>query len=610
RPSRMRGSGCFPALRMREAVSIYLTLVLVVLGILVASFKPPVPEERPFPYQVPLDPHGRMLLAWNVSFSRETVCFQLLVREVGFGLVFGMSDRGEVSNADLIVLWSDEHGSYFGDAWSDERAQVHLDEHQDYQLREALDGPEGFSLIFCRKFDTCDVRDYLIEDGTVHLLYGFLESPVPSLAALNLGAVGVGVQRVQLLKAEMPKPHLPPDVKQLEILAPNVNIPEQETTYWCYISQLPRHFPKHHIVMYEPVVVKGNEALVHHMEVFQCAAEFDTIPAYSGPCDSKMKPGRLNSCRHVLAAWAMGAKPFYYPAEAGLVIGGPNSSRYLRLEVHYHNPLLLRGRRDSSGIRLHYTPTLRRYDAGIMELGLVYTPLMAIPPHEASWVLTGYCTAQCTQQTLPPSGIHIFASQLHTHLAGTEVQTVLVRNGVQVQVVNADTHYSTHFQAGLRSRLSSQPDGDVLITSCTYSTSARTHITLGGFGIQEEMCVNYVHYYPQSKLELCKSAVDPDSLQKYFRFINSLADDSVCSCPSEPVSQQFQAVSWDSFSKHVLRLLYASAPISMDCNRSSAVRFPGNNPCQKIIIIWSLNPRLFVGRCCAQLAAAFQPHNV
>lgn len=34
---------------------------------------------------------------------------------------------------------------------------------------------------------------------------------------------------------------------------------------------------------------------------------------------------------------------FYYPPDAGLAIGGPGSSRFLRLEVHYHNPLLIAG---------------------------------------------------------------------------------------------------------------------------------------------------------------------------------------------------------------------------------------------------------------------------
>lgn len=34
---------------------------------------------------------------------------------------------------------------------------------------------------------------------------------------------------------------------------------------------------------------------------------------------------------------------FYYPPDAGMPMGGPGSSRFLRLEVHYHNPLLISG---------------------------------------------------------------------------------------------------------------------------------------------------------------------------------------------------------------------------------------------------------------------------
>lgn len=36
----------------------------------------------------------------------------------------------------------------------------------------------------------------------------------------------------------------------------------------------------------------------------------------------------------------------------------------------------------------------------------------------------------------------------------------------------------------------------------------------------EEMCVNYVHYYPQTELELCKSAIDPGYLHRYFQLLD------------------------------------------------------------------------------------------
>lgn len=54
----------------------------------------------------------------------------------------------------------------------------------------------------------------------------------------------------------------------------------------------------------------------------------------------------------------------------------------------------------------------------------------------------------CPPQALPPSGIHIFASQLHTHLTGRKVVTVLARDGQEKAIVNRDNHYSPHFQVG------------------------------------------------------------------------------------------------------------------------------------------------------------------
>lgn len=62
--------------------------------------------------------------------------------------------------------------------------------------------------------------------------------------------------------------------------------------------------------------------------------------------------------------------------------------------------------------------------------------------------------------------------------------------------------------------------GHVLITRCEYNTEDRENITLGGFGISDEMCVNYVHYYPHTDLEVCKSAISDQALQTYFRYMH------------------------------------------------------------------------------------------
>ncbi|XP_017266055.1 dopamine beta-hydroxylase [Kryptolebias marmoratus] len=594
-------------LRLQDITIMYFTALAALTVILVASYQAPshavdvsslkssssspLPP-LPMPFRVPLDPRGELQLAWNISYAHQEVYMQLRIAELRHGVVLGMSDRGEQTNADLVVLWDSGTKSYFGDAWSDSEGRVSLDSQQDYELIEAKQKADGFYLLFKRPFSTCDPRDYLIEEGTVHVIYGLLDQPLASLEELDLSRIHTGIQRVLMLRPDTPSPTLPPDVQTLEVLAPNVVIPNQETTYWCFIHKLPENIPKNHIVMYESVITAGNEAIVHHIEVFECSPDMRDVPQYSGSCDDKMKPRKLNFCRHVLAAWAMGAEAFYYPPDAGLAMGGPGSSKFLRLEVHYHNPLLISGRRDSSGIRLYYTPSLRRYNAGIMELGLVYTPVMAIPPKQHTFYLTGYCTSKCTKTALPPGGIYIFASQLHTHLAGRGVKTVLVRGSKELEVVQEDQHFSTDYQTirVLRKMVNVLP-GDVLITKCTYNTEDRSNPTVGGFGIMEEMCVNYIHYYPRTQLELCKSHVDTGYLQKYFNFINRFNGNDQCVCSEVSVTEQFSQLQWDEFTAEVLDSLYNTSPFYMHCNQSTAHLFPGEWEKQPIPEVTSVLPK-------------------
>jgi len=58
-----------------------------------------------------------------------------------------------------------------------------------------------------------------------------------------------GMQRVQLLKPERPSVQLPDKVSKVELLADKVNVPVEETTYWCHVMKIPLDMTyKHHIV--------------------------------------------------------------------------------------------------------------------------------------------------------------------------------------------------------------------------------------------------------------------------------------------------------------------------------------------------------------------------
>ncbi|XP_076359948.1 tyramine beta hydroxylase [Tachypleus tridentatus] len=529
-------------------------------------------------FDVPLDHRDRFHLYWTINYVDKEVIMEVRAHlNTNDWIGVGFSDRGNISNADLCIFWVDRQGdSHFQDVWTDEAGYISVDYHDDCPLMALRRRDHITHFVFNRRFDTCDVQDYVIEDGTTHVVYATGKGPLRRLEGLRLTKEDHDFQRVQLLKTLDPPPVLPESTKIFSVTNDRVQVPDLETTYWCSLHKLPDEFnDKHHMVKYETDIQHGNEPVVHHMEVFHCEVPDDLeLPHWNGPCFDKTKPAILETCKRVLAAWAMGAPPFYYPEEAGLPIGGNNFSHFLMLEVHYNNPELRDDWVDSSGMRLFYTNELRPHDAGILEVGLEYTDKMAIPPKQKVFELNGYCVAECTRTGLPPEGITIFASQLHTHLTGTRVFTKHSRGGVELPELNRDNHYSTHFQEirFLKQRVQLFP-GDALITTCRYTTVDREKITLGGFAISDEMCVNYMHYFPKTNLEVCKSSIDSQALNAFFGYMNEYHDEATALDRS--VHENYHAIHWSQHNADFLNRLYQSAPISMQCNQSSGDRFPG-----------------------------------
>lgn len=107
----------------------YFTALAALMVILVASYQAPnnavevsslkpnpsrLLPPLPMPFRVPLDPRGELQLAWNVSYTNQEIYMELRVAVLRHGVVLGMSDRGELTNADLLVLWDSGTQSYFG----------------------------------------------------------------------------------------------------------------------------------------------------------------------------------------------------------------------------------------------------------------------------------------------------------------------------------------------------------------------------------------------------------------------------------------------------------------------------------------------------------------
>lgn len=536
---------------------------------------------RKLRYEVALDTSGDFILFWDVDMATELIYFRLEAKiDKTDILAFGFSDYGEASNADLVVMWTDYDGSrQFQDTHTDDNGLLHIDRHQDYVLdrMEMTTKDDLLILEFHRRFDTCDDDDYLIDSGTTHLIFFVAPGPQPEIRNWNVTRESPPLQRVQLLKSQLPDPAFPPDTNSFVMHVDDVPVPAGETTYWCAVRKLPSYFrEKHHIIQFEGAISKAGMGIVHHLEVFHCQGpEEIEIPNYDGPCSSKSeRPKGLESCKKVIGAWAMGAQPLSYPEEAGSPIGGRDFNRYVMLEVHYNNPEHKKGIIDSSGIRFYYTKMLRKHDAGIMELGLEYTDKMALPPGLPRWDLVGYCIPECTQVGLPEGGIKIFASQLHTHLTGRKAYTKHYRRGSELRELNRDNHFSPHYQEirKLPKQVHVIP-GDALITTCSDRTLDRTEITLGGFAITDEMCVNYVHYYPLTKLEVCKSSVTTESLYGIFKFFHEYQGEETSNV--KEISDNYKSIKWTPMNIKLLKEYYQMAPLSMQCNQSDGHKFPG-----------------------------------
>ncbi|KAJ6638977.1 Tyramine beta-hydroxylase [Pseudolycoriella hygida] len=531
--------------------------------------------------------HHKIKLSWLIDWNKKEVMFNVdnafSAKNKWFS--FGFSKRGDIELSD-VCFFSKENDIFdvAVDTYIGYDGNVYKDVQQDCQILRMDDK----SVAFKRKFSTCDPQDFDFHEGTMYVLWSQTNETVDiaqnseiapksimrenfsshhaNMSSANNG----GMVMVQLLRAD--KLEIPEkNVQEVSITLNKVKVPAKETTYWCRVQKLKDFIKtKHHIVQFEPIIT--TPSIVHHMEVFHCETNVDVeIPLYEGDCDDLPKEAKV--CSRVISLWAMGASAFTYPKEAGLPIGGPDYNPHIRIEVHFNNPDLLSGKVDSSGMKIKFVSQLRKFDAAIMELGLEYTDKMAIPQGLTAFPLSGYCISECTNIALPKEGITIFGSQLHTHLRGVRIFTRHFRGATELKEINRDDYYSHHFQEirSVRHKPIVLP-GDALVTTCYYTTEGYNETVLGGFSISDEMCVNYIQYYPATELEVCKSSVSEKTLDDYFRYMKTKEHQTNIQVNGAR-SENYRSIEWRKSRVDEMFTMYTHEPLSMQCNRSDGFRF-------------------------------------
>jgi hypothetical protein len=260
-----------------------------------------------------------------------------------------------------------------------------------------------------------------------------------------------------------------------------------DTTYTCQGFNLTEKNAQSTLaVAFEPVVAPlANEPYVHHMVLYTCTSPVSTT-AFS--CFSMP-----TQCKGILYAWGKGGGPFVLPKVTGVQIGSVGRI-YVALQMHYNNPTKVTALVDTSGVNIYRTNMPRTYQSGMFLLG---PTALALPPRKSVFTVAGSCPSAITAAGLPDSGVTAYASFMHAHQRGRRIWTDVIRNGVRVATVGNNQNYDFNLQKVQTLTPSVvMKKGDAFNTFCSFDTTADAVTVTFGESTANEMCFNFIAYYP------------------------------------------------------------------------------------------------------------------
>jgi hypothetical protein len=251
----------------------------------------------------------------------------------------------------------------------------------------------------------------------------------------------------------------------------------------------------------------------HHMLVYLCHGAFDNATLNFVGSSHGNAPRALSRCnfQRPIAGWAVGGLTNWMPADFGLAIGEDDDHRYVLFELHLDVIDSTKDTVTNAGIRFHLTSQLRESDGNIITFGANVDSWLVTPPNTIA-ERRGYCVSECTNATIPAGDMQIYATMLHAHTAGVKIHVQHIdQNGTELAPIASDQHYDFNLQqwTWLEAPRTFKR-GDQAITTCTYNTTGRTKVTLGGESTSDEMCLVYALVYARRQTRsTCRSASRP-----------------------------------------------------------------------------------------------------
>ena len=243
--------------------------------------------------------------------------------------------------------------------------------------------------------------------------------------------------------------------------------------YVCFGVDVDRA-QKHHLVAGAPIV--DNKNILHHILVFQSDKAVDPTPK---ACDATASAAWV-----MVGGWAPGGSNLELPPEAGFP-EEPGKTHYV-VQLHYNNAQNRTGDTDSSGFELCATDKLRANDAGIVAFGSMR---FDIPPRATHSIVCSYPWLH--------GDVTFTSAQPHMHKHGASLLTERVPNAGlgKAEVIAEQKVFDFESQVGFKVSGKAKR-GDVIRTRCAWK-NASDAVVKWGEGTDDEMCFNFLTYYPK-----------------------------------------------------------------------------------------------------------------
>lgn len=474
----------------------------------------PIPTEN-YPNSMILKYPNFYKFYWKIK--QNEIVFEIQVRTKSWA-GFGISINGNMIGSDVIMAWEDNNGIFhFDDRHIVDYNVPLIDDKQDWMLISGKRYGEYIIAKFYRKLDTCDKDDIVISEGTNRIIWSFMDGAIVDDGIIRYHGSDRGTASVQLLQRHISDKQYDDsnningafltDYRMSNFTVP----PDSRTHYQCQLYKVPKLGKKHHVVGLDALLNNIDSSVIHHMILRACSNDIEVEDQDIGvnfECFGPLNE-KYPNCNPIIFVWNVGGERQYFTQDAAYPFGRDTDAKYVKLEVHYNNLGFKKNIVDNSGLRLWMTDKLLREDIQILEIGHVFSTEHIIPPKQPSFKTVSHCPSQCLLEAMDSINIEkikVISVLVHGHFLVRAIKVRHFRDGIELEPILIEKHYDFNFQNFV---LLKKPReilrGDRVTVECSYDSTKRNKVTLGGIESIDEMCLAYLTSYPSIPLSNCKT---------------------------------------------------------------------------------------------------------